>query len=252
MANDKPFTVEEQIDTMKKYVTFTKRARMRDFLQYSGYFRASRYGKYLLSYTNVFAMKPSQDVLFALYQFDFELRKVMYEACAKAEIQIKSAIANAVSLKTGRKVVAPIDKAEASKVLAQYLADVVQKGLDNVLDNGGDIFTQIGLANKIVDLIQNTTQEADFATLSVDQRAEQLLALLREQDPRLAVGKTAADLNTQERMMACVDIYQALTESRPYKQGMSHEKACGILKDMADKGWLDADIVSKVDSCFRT
>ena len=49
-----------------------------------------------------------------------------------------------------RKSVAPIDKAEASKVLAQYLADVVQKGLDNVLDNGGDISTQISLANKIV------------------------------------------------------------------------------------------------------
>ena len=32
-----------------------------------------------------------------------------------------------------RKAVAPIDKAEASKVLAQYLSDVVQKGLDNVL-----------------------------------------------------------------------------------------------------------------------
>ena len=29
-----------------------------------------------------------------------------------------------------RKAVSPIDKAEASKVLAQYLADVVQKGLD--------------------------------------------------------------------------------------------------------------------------
>ena len=29
-----------------------------------------------------------------------------------------------------RKAVAPIDKAEASKVLAQYMADVVQKGLD--------------------------------------------------------------------------------------------------------------------------
>ena len=46
-----------------------------------------------------------------------------------------------------RKAVAPIDKAEASKVLAQYLADVVQKGLDiclgidatssgNVIDTG--------------------------------------------------------------------------------------------------------------------
>ena len=30
-------------------------------------------------------------------------------------------------------------------------------------------------------------------------------------------GKTAVELNTQERMMACIDIYQALTESRPYK-----------------------------------
>lgn len=71
-----------------------------------------------------------------------------------------------------RKLVAPIDKAEASKILAQYLADVVQKGLENVVDNGGDISTQIGLANQIVDLIQNTTKEAGFAALSVDQRAE--------------------------------------------------------------------------------
>ena len=70
-----------------------------------------------------------------------------------------------------RKAVAPIDKAEASKVLAQYLADVVQKGLDNVLDNGGDIYAQIELTNQIVDLIQSTTKEADFAALGVDQRA---------------------------------------------------------------------------------
>ena len=101
-----------------------------------------------------------------------------------------------------RKSVAPIDKAEASKVLAQYLADVVQKGLDNVLDNGGDISAQIGLTNQIVDLIQNTTQEDDFAALGVDQRAEQLLALLRETDPRLAVGKTAADIERPETSIA--------------------------------------------------
>lgn len=64
-------------------------------------------------------------------------------------------------------------------------------------------------------------------------------------------GKTAAELNTQERIMACVDIYQALTESRPYKQGMPHEKAMGILRDMADKGWIDARIVAETDACFR-
>lgn len=64
--------------------------------------------------------------------------------------------------------------------------------------------------------------------------------------------KTASELNTQERMMACVDIYQALTESRPYKPGMPHEKACAILREMAGKGWLDAGITEQVDACFGT
>ena len=118
-----------------------------------------------------------------------------------------------------RKSVAPIDRAEASKVLAQYLADVVQKGLENVLDNGGDISAQIGLANQIVDLIQNTTQEADFAALSVDQRAEQLLALLREQDPRLAVGKTAADLSRPETSIAQSSLFTgAIHEPQMYTE----------------------------------
>ena len=118
-----------------------------------------------------------------------------------------------------RKSVAPIDKAEASTVLAQYLADVVQKGLENVLDNGGDISTQIGLANQIVTLIQNTTQEADFAALSVDQRAEQLLALLREQDPRLAIGKTAADLSRPETSIAQSSLFTgAIHEPQMYTE----------------------------------
>ena len=63
-------------------------------------------------------------------------------------------------------------------------------------------------------------------------------------------GKSAPDLNTLERIMACVDIYQALTENRPYKQGMPHEKACGILQDMAEKGWIDSDIVMQATACF--
>lgn len=118
-----------------------------------------------------------------------------------------------------RKAVAPIDKAEASKVLAQYLADVVQKGLDNVLDNGGDISAQIALTNQIVALIQNTTQEADFAALGVDQRAEQLLALLREADPRLAVGKTASDLSRPETSIAQSSLFTgAIHEPQMYTE----------------------------------
>ncbi len=118
-----------------------------------------------------------------------------------------------------RKSVAPIDKAEASKVLSQYLADVVQEGLENVVDNGGDISAQIGLVNQIVTLIQNATQEADFAMLSVDQRAEQLLALLREQDPRLAVGKTAAALSRPETSIAQSSLFTgAIHEPQMYTE----------------------------------
>ena len=56
-----------------------------------------------------------------------------------------------------RKSTAPIDTAEAAKVLAQYLTDVVQKGLENVQDNGGGIEAQIQLANQIVTTIQKLT-----------------------------------------------------------------------------------------------
>ena len=63
-------------------------------------------------------------------------------------------------------------------------------------------------------------------------------------------GKTADELNEPERIMACIDIYQALTESRPYKSGMTHEKACSILEDMAGKGWIDAGITEKIKKCF--
>jgi len=77
-----------------------------------------------------------------------------------------------------QKATAPIDDAEASKVLTQYLSEVVQKGLDNVLDHGGDLNGQVSLTNRIISIIEQETKEADFAASSVDERAEQLIALL--------------------------------------------------------------------------
>ena len=60
-------------------------------------------------------------------------------------------------------------------------------------------------------------------------------------------GLTAEELSFEERLMACVDIYQALTEKRPYKDGMPHEKAIAIMQDMVDKGEIDAAIVQDMD-----
>ena len=52
------------------------------------------------------------------------------------------------------------------------------------------------------------------------------------------------------RMMACIDIYQALTEERPYKKGKTYEAACEILENMASNGWLDSRIVENIRKCF--
>lgn len=63
-------------------------------------------------------------------------------------------------------------------------------------------------------------------------------------------GKTGAELGTKERLMACLDIYQALIESRPYKEGMSHKEAMKILQLMGEKGQLDQTIIQDIDQCF--
>ncbi|MBQ3755906.1 MAG: DUF3427 domain-containing protein [Oscillospiraceae bacterium] len=86
---------------------------------------------------------------------------------------------------------APIDTAEASKVLAKYVAEVVERGLDNLKDNGGDLEAQVALVNQIINTITTETKEADFDTLSVAERAEQLLALFGRQNTIWAVDEKA-------------------------------------------------------------
>lgn len=100
MANiEPPITLEEQVMQMKKYVSFRQRKKMREFLEYVGYFRASRYGKFLLSRVGVTGAKSKEDALFALYKFDVELRRVLNFYCNRTEVRFKSALSNACSIK---------------------------------------------------------------------------------------------------------------------------------------------------------
>ena len=86
---------------------------------------------------------------------------------------------------------APIDSAEASKILSKYVAEIVEKGLENVKDNGGDLSSQVELVNRIVSTIKSETHEPEFDSQSVAQRAEQLLALMDKQNNILAVNEKA-------------------------------------------------------------
>jgi hypothetical protein len=104
------------------------------------------------------------------------LRDGLYEQVINKGLDTKLAISDKLSQ------TAPIDTAEASKVLAKYVAEVVERGLDNLRDNGGDLNDQVALANQIITTIQAETKEADFVSLSVAERAEQLLALFDRQN----------------------------------------------------------------------
>ncbi len=59
-----------------------------------------------------------------------------------------------------------------------------------------------------------------------------------------------ADLSIGSRIMAVADVFTAITEDRPYREGMSGEMALSILKEMADKQRLDLDVISLLSLNF--
>lgn len=63
-------------------------------------------------------------------------------------------------------------------------------------------------------------------------------------------GLKACDLDFYSRLIACLDVYQALREERPYRKAMDHHDAMEILKNMAEEGQLDHTIVKNIGKVF--
>lgn len=57
-------------------------------------------------------------------------------------------------------------------------------------------------------------------------------------------------LSTGARIMAIADIFVALSEDRPYRMGMSRDKALEIIHNMADSGFLDTSIVLALENNY--
>ena len=65
-------------------------------------------------------------------------------------------------------------------------------------------------------------------------------------------GMNASQLSFEDRLMACIEIYQALTEDRPYKAGLSHAKTIANMKSMVEEGKIDGLITADIASVFGT
>jgi HD-GYP domain-containing protein (c-di-GMP phosphodiesterase class II) len=64
-------------------------------------------------------------------------------------------------------------------------------------------------------------------------------------------GKGEKDLDFNSRLIACLDIYEALTEERPYRRALSHRQAMEILNEMKNQGHIDGNITEDIDYVFR-
>lgn len=54
-------------------------------------------------------------------------------------------------------------------------------------------------------------------------------------------------LDFETRLIACCDIYQALTEERPYRKASNHKEAIAILRDMVKQKLIDGGIVEDMN-----
>lgn len=60
-----------------------------------------------------------------------------------------------------------------------------------------------------------------------------------------ATGANGLDFNS--RLMACCDVYQALTEDRPYRFAMQHDDAIRLMSKLVQQGKIDGKIVAAID-----
>ncbi|MFL0253214.1 HD-GYP domain-containing protein [Clostridium neuense] len=63
-------------------------------------------------------------------------------------------------------------------------------------------------------------------------------------------GKKGDELDFNSRLMGCIDIYQALTEERPYRKPLKHTTVMNIMNDMVQGGYIDGSIVSDINFVF--
>ena len=66
-----------------------------------------------------------------------------------------------------------------------------------------------------------------------------------------AFGKQGDELDFNARLIACLDIYQAVSEARPYHEARTHAETMPVLYNMAAKGYIDSGIVKDINEVME-
>ena len=98
------------------------------------------------------------------------------------------------TLEEERRYTEKIDSAEATDILSSYAAERINSRLKQIAEGkDNDVPGQVALVNKVLGVLAETETEKDDTL--VDNKAEQLLAVLSNQDPLVKIKrKTAKDV----------------------------------------------------------
>lgn len=145
------------------------------------------------------------------------------------------------TISENRKGIQSIDTAEASKILAQYLTEIIQKGLDVVSEenHAEGLQAQVRLVNHVIDIVQKATHEKSFEAYNVNQPAQQLLALLGEHDQHLQLEQSVEKMVRPET---------SLSQSSLFTGGSVHEPQ---MMDELKKEIVSADRVDMLVSFIK-
>jgi len=125
----------------------------------------------------------------------------------------------------------PIDKSEASRVLSQYLIQIIQMAL-NLISGEDSIEKQIEISNKIIKLLRDELNEEDFQEDLIDTQAKILTAILN----RLDSGIT--------------DFEKHLKEITPYTRLTQSELFTGNNAGISIDSEIRKEILSSDKICF--
>lgn len=78
---------------------------------------------------------------------------------------------------------------EAPRLLAKYIAEIVEKTLEKLRENGSGINDQIEFINNMIRAVVGNPSDAELESYTVDKRAEMLLAYLEKQNRFLKDGR---------------------------------------------------------------
>lgn len=122
-----------------------------------------------------------------------------------------------------KKYLQSIDEAEAPRVFAQYISEIIEKALTSVADSGGSLANQVHLVNQILQLIISQTKRDEFNEFSVSEEGSQLLALINANDYHLPADAQAKLLQRPLTPLSVTSLFTGMKKEPPLFSELNKE-----------------------------